>query len=54
MPRSKLSETHPKKCRKISSFGGDPEEFDPIDDDKEMRPSSTDDTVEMEQKQRST
>jgi len=39
MPRSKLSETHSKKCRKISSFGGDPEEFDPIDDDKPLRDS---------------
>jgi len=48
MPRSKLSETHPNKRRKIVCFGGDPEESDPIDDDKEMRPGSTDDTVEME------
>jgi len=48
MPRSKSSETHPKKRRKIVSFGGDPEESDPIDNDKETRPESTDDTVETE------
>jgi len=48
MPRSKSSETRPKKRRKIVSFGGDPGESDPIDDDKETRPESTDDVVETE------
>jgi hypothetical protein len=49
MPRrSSSSETRPKKRRKTVEFVGDPEGSLPLDDDKETRPESTEDTVETE------
>ena len=48
MPRSKSSETRPKKRRKTVGFNSDLVESIPVDDEKETRPESTDDTVETE------
>ena len=48
MPRSKSSESRPKKRRKTVGFNDDLVEPIPVDDDEETRPESTDDTVETE------
>ena len=48
MPRSKSSETRPKKRRKIVGFNSNLVEPIPVDDDKETRPESTDDASQTE------
>ena len=48
MPHYSSSETRPKKRRKTVGFVGDPEGSLPVDNDKETRPESTEDTVETE------